>query len=46
MDYPRRFRVYRTHIAGRIAKTAKNGQAVPNGLHGHLVTHVSMNISA
>lgn len=29
-----------------IAKTAKDGQAVSKGLHGHLIIHVSMNISA
>jgi hypothetical protein len=33
-------------LLAAIGKTAKDGQAVPKGLHGHLVTHVSMNISA
>jgi hypothetical protein len=33
-------------LPAAIAKTAKNGQAAPKGLDGHLVTGVSMDISA
>jgi hypothetical protein len=31
-------------LLGAIAKTAKNGQAAPKGLDGHLVTRVAMGV--
>jgi hypothetical protein len=33
-------------LLAAIAKTAKDGQAAPKGLDGHLVTRVAMDISA
>ena len=33
-------------LLAAIAKTAKNGQAAPKGLDGHLVTRVAMDVSA
>lgn len=33
-------------LMAAVAKTAKEGQAVPKGLDGHLVTRVAMDISA
>lgn len=31
-------------LLGAIAKTAKDGQAAPKGLEGHLVTRVAMGV--
>ena len=33
-------------LLGAIAKTAKDGQAAPKGLDGHLITRVAMNVGA
>jgi hypothetical protein len=33
-------------LLAAIAKTAKDGQAAPKGLDGHLVTRVAMDLSA
>lgn len=33
-------------VLAAIAKAAKNGQAAPKGLDGHLVTRVAMDVSA
>lgn len=33
-------------LLAAVAKTAKNGQAAPKGLDGHLVTRVAMDIGA
>ncbi|BFU93208.1 MAG: hypothetical protein NTAFB01_43950 [Nitrospira sp.] len=33
-------------LLAAIAKTAKNGQAAPKGLDGHLVSRVAMDVSA
>lgn len=33
-------------LLGAVAKTAKDGQAAPKGLDGHLVTRVAMDVSS
>ena len=33
-------------LLGAIARTAKDGQATPKGLEGHLVTRVAMDVNA